>query len=87
MSEKPEAEEFSEDDVEELLEGHDDVDLDRVTKDLDIAKRRHKTVGDPAWRRLERMREDKQFAELVSDFEDYDIGATGQFRALKRSAR
>ena len=31
-------------------------------------------MGDPAWRRLERLREDKHFAELISDFEDYDIG-------------
>ena len=31
-------------------------------------------TGDPAWRRLERLLEDKRTAELTSDFEDYDIG-------------
>lgn len=73
MSEKPESDEFEED-VDDLIGEHEDVDLDRVNKDLDLAKRRAKTVGDPAWRRLERLREEKHFAEQVSDFEDYDIG-------------
>jgi hypothetical protein len=75
MSEKPEAEEFDEEDVDELIGAQEDMDLDRVNKDLDLAKRRHsKAVGDPAWRRLERLKEEKHFAELVSDFEDYDVG-------------
>jgi hypothetical protein len=39
-----------------------------------MAKRRGQKVGDPAWRRLERLLEDKRTAELTSDFEDYDIG-------------
>jgi hypothetical protein len=87
MSEKPEADEFEEDDVDELLIGdHEDVDLDRVNKDLDLAKRRNKTVGDPAWRRLERLREEQYFAELVSDFDDYDIGKVTVTKS-KQSAR
>jgi hypothetical protein len=39
-----------------------------------MAKRRGQKAGDPAWRRLERLLEDKRTAELTSDFEDYDIG-------------
>lgn len=73
MSEKTEADELDDEDVDELLDGGEDVDLDRVNKDLDLAKRHARAAGDPAWRRLERLREDKRFAELVSDFEDYDI--------------
>ena len=76
MSDKTEAEEFDDEDVDELLEDGEDVDLDRVNKDLDLAKRRSRSAGDPAWRRLERLREDKHFAELVSDFEDYDLDDT-----------
>lgn len=87
MNEKPETDEFEEDDVDELIGGHDDVDLDRVTKDLDLAKRRAKTVGDPAWRRLEQLREDKYFAELISDFEDYDLEDAGKRRPKNSAAR
>lgn len=76
MSDKTEAEEFDDEDVDELLEDDADVDLDRVNKDLDLAKRRARAAGDPAWRRLERLREDKDFAEQVSDFEDYDLDDT-----------
>ena len=80
MSDKTEAEEFDDEDVDELLEDDEDVDLDRVNKDLDLAKRRARSAGDPAWRRLERMREDKHFAEQVSDFEDYDLDDTMTLR-------
>jgi len=86
MSEKGEAEGFEDDEVDELLEGGDDVDLDRVGKDLDLAKRHARPAGDPAWRRLEKMREQKEFAELVSDFEDYDIEKVAVGRA-RRAAR
>jgi len=45
-------------------------------RDIDRARRRGGAPkgGDPAWRRLERLREDKRTAELVSDFDDYGIG-------------
>ena len=33
---------------------------------------------DPAWRRLERLLEEKHTAELTSDFEDYEIGDEGE---------
>jgi hypothetical protein len=73
MSEKPE-EEFEDEEADEPVVGDADVDLDQVIKDLDMAKRRGQKTGDPAWRRLERLLEDKRTAELTSDFEDYDIG-------------
>ncbi len=75
MSEKPESDEFEDEEADEpVAEDGGDVDLDQVIKDLDLAKRRGQKVGDPAWRRLERLLEDKRTAELTSDFEDYEIG-------------
>ena len=74
MSEKPESEEFEDEEDDEPVSGDADVDLDQVIKDLDLAKRRGQKAGDPAWRRLERLLEEKRTAELTSDFEDYDIG-------------
>ncbi|MBX3694434.1 MAG: hypothetical protein KF790_04610 [Steroidobacteraceae bacterium] len=74
MSEKADSEDFDEEDEEEASASVEDLDLDKVIKDLDMAKRRGQKLGDPAWRRLERLLEDKRTAELVSDFEDYDIG-------------
>jgi hypothetical protein len=74
MSEKPESDEYEEEEAEEPVVGETDVDLDQVIKDLDMAKRRGQKAGDPAWRRLERLLEEKRTAELTSDFEDYDIG-------------
>jgi len=74
MSEKSESEEFEEEDADEPVSEEADVDLDQVIKDLDMAKRRGQKVGDPPWRRLEKLLEDKRTAELTSDFDDYDIG-------------
>lgn len=74
MSEKPESDEFEDEEADEPAAEEADVDLDQVIKDLDLAKRRGQKTGEPAWRRLERMLEDKRTAELTSDFEDYDIG-------------
>jgi hypothetical protein len=74
MSEKPESDEFEEDEEETPVSDGADVDLDQVNKELDLAKRRGQKLGDPAWRRLERIVEDKRVAELTSDFDDYDIG-------------
>jgi hypothetical protein len=71
MSEKPESDEFEDEDPEEPVSGEDgDVDLDQVIKDLDLAKRRGQKAGDPAWRRLEKLLEEKRTAELTSDFDD-----------------
>jgi hypothetical protein len=74
MSEKPESDEFEEDEDDTPVSDGVDVDLDQVNKELDLAKRRAK-LGDPAWRRLERLIEDKRVAELTSDFDDYEIGS------------
>jgi len=78
MSEKSEADEFEDEEADEPVIEDGDVDLDQVIKDLDLAKRRGQKVGDPAWRRLERLLEDKRTAELTSDFEDYPIGIEGE---------
>ena len=87
MSEKPESDEF-EDEEDEAASGEGDVDLDQVNKDLDLAKRRGQKAGDPAWRRLERMLEDKHTAELTSDFEDYEVGDPADApRAARRKSR
>ena len=74
MSEKSESDEFENEDDEEPVIEEGDVDLDQVIKDLDLAKRRGQRAGDPAWRRLERLLEEKRTAELTSDFEDYEVG-------------
>jgi hypothetical protein len=89
MSEKPESDEFEDEEAEEPVSGDGDVDLDQVIKDLDLAKRRGQKAGDPAWRRLERLLEDRHTAELTSDFEDYEIGDDGgdPARAARRKPR
>ena len=74
MSEKSESDEFENEEDDEPVVEEGDVDLDQVIKDLDLAKRRGQRVGDPAWRRLERLLEEKRTAELTSDFEDYQVG-------------
>jgi hypothetical protein len=73
MNEKPESEEFDEDEEEPTFEATSEVDFDRLAKDLDAAKKRGQKLGDPAWRKLERRREEKTVAELTSDFDDYNI--------------
>ena len=83
MSEKPESDEFEDEEADEPVIEDGDVDLEQVIKDLDLAKRRGQKTGDPAWRRLERLLEDKHTAELTSDFEDYEIGDDGGEGARK----
>jgi hypothetical protein len=87
MAGPEEEEDFDDsDDVDEIVDD-ESLDVDRVFKDLDNAKRRaQNTGGEPAWRRLERRMEQKQTAEQISDFEDYDIGDGGGLPA-PRSAR
>ena len=53
MSEKPESDEFEDEEADEPVVGDADVDLDQVIKDLDMAKRRGQKAGDPAWRELD----------------------------------
>lgn len=76
MIEKQEAEEFDESDDEDTLDGEtteDEVDLARLARDMDLARRRGARQGVPAWRKLELLAEQKRIAELTSDFEDYEI--------------
>ena len=76
MSEKPESEEFEEEDAEDAAPGSDDVDVDHIMRDVDSQRRRAPKGAEPAWRRLERVMEERRTAELMSDFDDYEIGGT-----------
>ena len=67
MNEKPESEEFDEEEEEPTFEATSEVDFDRLAKDLDAAKKRGQKLGDPAWRKLERRLEEKNTAELTSN--------------------
>jgi len=74
MAEKPESDEF-EDDDEDAGSADEALDVDRLMQDIDKRKRgaaRH--VEEPAWRKLERLMEQKRTSELLSDFDDYDLG-------------
>ncbi len=73
MSEKPESDEFEEEDVEDVAPGGEDVDVDHIMRDVDSQRRRAPKGGEPAWRRLERVMEERRTAELLSDFDDYEI--------------
>jgi hypothetical protein len=73
MSEKPESEEFEEEDTEDAAPGGDDVDVDHIMRDVDSQRRRAPKGAEPAWRRLERVMEERRTAELMSDFDDYEI--------------
>jgi hypothetical protein len=75
MSEKPESEEFEEEDAEDPAPGGDDVDVDHIMRDVDSQRRRAPKGAEPAWRRLERVMEERRTAELLSDFDDYEIGS------------
>ena len=75
MSEKPETDDFDDQDVDDLAADNQDQDLERANKDLELSRKRGtKIVGDPVWRRLEELQEKKRIRALISDFEDYDIG-------------
>jgi DNA-directed RNA polymerase specialized sigma24 family protein len=78
MSEKPK-EEFEDEEPDEIEEPAEDLDVDQLMRDFDTRKRRgaRAVAAEPAWRKLERIREDKRTAGLLSDFEDYDVGEAG----------
>ena len=73
MSEKPESDEFEEEDVEDVSPGGDDVDVDHIMRDVETQRRRAPKGAEPAWRRLERVMEERRTAELLSDFDDYEF--------------
>jgi hypothetical protein len=77
MIEKPESDEFEEEDVEDTAPGGDDVDVDHIMRDVESQRRRGPKGAEPAWRRLERVMEEKRTAELLSDFDDYKIDDGG----------
>jgi hypothetical protein len=74
MAEKPESEEFEDEETDEVAGGEDSLDVDRLMQDLDKRKRGAPKGAEPAWRKLERLLEQKRTSELLSDFDDYDIG-------------
>jgi hypothetical protein len=76
MIEKQETEEFDDSDEEDVLDGEEageEVDLARLTRDMDLARRRGNRQGVPALRKLELLAEQKRTAELTSDFDDYEL--------------
>lgn len=76
MSEKPETEDFDADEdgasPDEEVDG-DESNFDSLIDDLDTRKKPGSKSGEPAWRRLERRREERETAALLSDIDDYDI--------------
>jgi len=81
MGGNPDSDEFDDEDVIDEEAGDEELDLDRAMREIDTAKRRASrsgsSGGEPAWRRLEQRAEQKHTAELISDFEDYDIDEPG----------
>ena len=77
MSEKPESDEFEDEDAEDTAPGGDEVDVDHIMRDVESQRRRAPKGAEPAWRRLERVMEDRRTAELLSDFDDYKIDDAG----------
>lgn len=84
MSEKPK-EEFEDEEPDEIEEAAEDLDVDQLMRDFDTRKRRgaRTAAAEPAWRKLERMREEKRTAGLLSDFDDYDVDETGDGSAKR----
>ena len=84
MSEKSQAEEFDDDEDGVVAPadeegGEDEQNVDRLIDDLDKRKKSSgPKPGEPAWRRLERRREERETAALLSDIDDYDIGVYEQ---------
>jgi hypothetical protein len=74
MSEKNDTDDFEEEDAEESASDGDDSELDYLIRDVEKQRRKAAKGQEPPWRRLERVMEEKRTAELLSDFEDYDIG-------------
>jgi hypothetical protein len=94
MVEKPESDEFEEEDAEDAAPGGDDVDVDHIMRDVESQRRRGPKGAEPAWRRLERVMEEKRTAELLSDFDDYkledaavDLESDPLERAVRRSKK
>ena len=74
MSEKSESDEFEDEESEDVSSDEESLDVDRLMQDLDKRKRGAPKGVEPAWRKLERMLEQKRTSELLRDFDDYDVG-------------
>jgi hypothetical protein len=74
MNEKPESEEFDDEDDDDAAVEADDIDVDHLMNDFDKRRKAGPKPGEPAWRRLERLREERETAALLSDLDDYEIG-------------
>lgn len=78
MTEKPESEEFDEEEDDGgAVESSEDLDVDHLIADIDKRKKNVTKPGEPAWRRLERIREERETAAQLTDFDDYEIGGDG----------
>ena len=87
MSEKPESDEFEEEDAEDAAPGGDEVDVDHIMRDVESQRRRAPKGAEPAWRRLERVMEERRTAELMSDFDDYKIAGADDHGATDDDLR
>ena len=56
-------------------------------RDVESQRRRAPKGAEPAWRRLERVMEERRTAELLSDFDDYEIGDAERDRGCRRGGR
>lgn len=80
MSEKPD-DSFDDEEDDDLVDAEDeDGDLDEIIRDLEAPRRRRssRSAPEPAWRRLERYLEDRHTADLLADFDDYDVEGGGR---------
>jgi len=83
MSEKPESDDFD-DEEDEVTADAEDPALDHLLADFDKRKKGAPKAGEPAWRRLERRREERETAAQLSDLDDYDIDEPGAVRRPRR---
>lgn len=86
MSEKPESDDFD-DDADIAGVDSEDANYEFLIEDLGRPKRGSVPQGEPAWRKLEKYREQKETAERVSDFDDYDIGDDEDGRKPRRKGK
>ncbi|HKE93497.1 MAG TPA: hypothetical protein VKB34_04260 [Povalibacter sp.] len=82
MSEKPESEDFDGEEDDAAADA-DDPALDHLLDAFDKRKKGAPKAGEPAWRRLERRREERETAAQLSDLDDYDIDEPGATKRRK----
>lgn len=82
MSEKPESDDYDGDDDDEASTA-EDIDVDHLMADIESRKKQAR-AGEPAWRRLERIREERETAARLSDFDDYELDDDDTARRPRR---